>query len=163
MLKKSLIALMLLTVLPAGAQLRLPQRNLQPVKDPAMVLIDRGARLEVLPTQRLVTALDATSHHMVRRPTQTSSSTPLDAGHLGVVFNHALQRQGYITGEIAFKVKNGRSFEGIQYPGLRQVLAPSLYVVNARTPTEFIRLVKELQSRTDLEWVQPTVSYATPP
>ncbi len=82
-------------------------------------------------------------------------------GQLGVVFNHAMQQQGYITGEISFQVKGGRPFSGNPslYPGLKQITTPAVYVVNARTPAEFVRLVKRLQARADLDWVEPTVTY----
>ena len=72
-----------------------------------------------------------------------------------------MQTQGYISGEIAFKVKGGGAFPGSPSlnPGLKQITKPAVYVVNARTPAEFIKVLKRLQARTDLEWVEPTVIY----
>ncbi|MGH8206344.1 MAG: hypothetical protein ACRETK_06175 [Steroidobacteraceae bacterium] len=79
-----------------------------------------------------------------------------------VVYNRALQQQGYITGEITFKMKGTLTADGdfgaAQYPGLRKLLNPNIYVVVARTPAQFVQIVKSLQQRTDIEWVQPVVN-----
>lgn len=45
------------------------------------------------------------------------------------------------------------------YPRLKQIVKPGVYVVNARTPAELVKLLMRLQARTDLEWVEPTVTY----
>jgi hypothetical protein len=45
------------------------------------------------------------------------------------------------------------------YPGLKVVVSPSVYVVTTRTPAEFIQVLKRLQGRADLDWVEPTVTY----
>lgn len=139
-----------------------PVRTLQPVIDPSMVVIDRGSKLEILPTKRASPVVDSATRAVMHHVTVVaSSSTPIGPFQLGVVFNHALQQQGYITGEIAFKVKSGRTFSGSTalYPGLKRIVAPSVYVVYARTPAEFIAVLKRLQVRSDLDWVEPTVTY----
>lgn len=81
---------------------------------------------------------------------------------LGVVFNHAMQQQGYISGEIAFKMKAGQmpsGFPSSLYAGLKKITNPDVYVVNTRTPAEFVTVLKRLQARGDLEWVEPTIIY----
>ena len=145
----------------ALADLRPPPRTLQPISDPAMVVMDRGAKLEVLPTKRATQTVDSTGVKVVHRVTAASASTPIGPSQLGVVYNHAMQAQGYITGEIAFQVKGGHPFTGPStlYPGLKQIKAHGVYVVNARTPGEFIKVLKRLQARSDMEWVEPTVEY----
>jgi hypothetical protein len=126
-----------------------------------MVVIDRGAKLEVLPSKRATQTADSSGVRVVHRVTASSTSAPIGPDQLGVVYNHAMQQQGYITGEIAFKVKNGHVFSGssASYPRLKQLTKSAVYIVNARTPAEFIKVLKRLQARSDLEWVEPTVTY----
>jgi hypothetical protein len=156
-----IFAVLLLATCSANAQLRPLARTLATVSDPSMVVMDRGAKLEVFPTRRAVSQVDEASHRLVRRIAVTSATTAFDSGHMGVVFNYARQQQGYISGEISFKVKSGQKFSesASRYPGLKLVVPPSMYVVNAHTPAEFIGILKDLQNRSDLEWVEPTVSY----
>jgi len=148
----------------ALADLRPPQRTLQPITDPTMVVMDRGSKLEIFPAERATPSLDSSGRTVIHHVTVASASTPIGPHQLGVVFNHAMQQQGYITGEIAFKVKDGHTFSGSPalYPGLKEITKPAVYVVNARTPAEFIKVLKRLQARSDLEWVEPTVIYGAP-
>ena len=73
-----------------------------------------------------------------------------------------MQQQGYVSGEIAFKMKAGstaKSFNSALYPGLKKITNPEVYAVNTRTPAEFMKVMKRLQVRTDVERVVPTVIY----
>ncbi len=147
----------------AMAQLPPPvPRALQPIADPSMVIDDRGALLEVLPTQR-ASAVASSSSHIEHQVVTAAASAPIGPQQLGVVYNHALQQQGYITGEVTFKMKGaltpGGDFDAAQYPGLRKLLNPNIYVVVASTPAQFVQVVKLLQQRTDIEWVEPIVNY----
>lgn len=157
----ALTLILTLTASAASADLRPPPRHLQAVADPSMIVMDRGAKLEVFPTKRATTRMDSARRTLVHDVTMASQDAPIGPTELGVVFNHAMQQQGYITGEISFKVKSGRPFSGSAalYPNLKKIISPSTYVVNARTPDEFIKVLKRLQARTDLEWVEPTVTY----
>jgi hypothetical protein len=146
----------------ALAQLRAPERALPLVADPAMVVIDRGAKLEVFPTKRAVSQADASGRAVIHHVIVATAADPIGPLRLGVVFNHAMQQQGYISGEIAFQMKAGHTTSGLSpalYPGLKRITNPRVYVVNARTPAEFITVFKRLQQRSDLEWVEPTVTY----
>ena len=147
---------------PVRADLQAPTRILQPVTDPLMVLIDRGAKLEVLPMKRATVHADGAGRAVVHHVAPASADASIGPHQLGVVFNHALQQQGYISGEIAFKMKAGHSATTLShslYPGLEKITNPDVYVVNARTPAEFMTILKRLQGRSDLEWVEPTVTY----
>ncbi len=160
------LVLVLIAALLAGtaaADLLPPKRSVQPVTDPTMVVMDRGAKLEVFPTRRATLRVDTSGRTVIHHMTVASATSPIGPHQLGVVFNHAMQQQGYITGEIAFKVKGGHAFSGSPalYPGLKEITKPAVYVVNARTPAEFIKVLKRLQTRSDLEWVEPTVTYGT--
>jgi hypothetical protein len=131
-----------------------------------MVVIDRGANLEVLANERAMTTVDSSGAQILRRTIVLNASAPIGPNQLGVVFNHAMQARGYINGEITFKVKTGQAFpskDAQRYPGLKLIVAPYVYAVTARTPVEFIQLLKQLQTRADLDWVEPTVIYNTIP
>jgi len=160
------LILSLVLLVPTGsalADLQVPARSLQPVADPTMVIIDRGATLEVLPASRATPHADASgrvvSHHVIA----SSATAPIGPQQLGVLFNHSMQQQGFITGEIAFKLRAGHTLaelSPVSYPGLKQITSPAVYVTNARTPAEFIKILKSLQGRPEVEWVEPIVSYS---
>jgi hypothetical protein len=144
------------------AQLQAPKRVLPQVADPSMVVMDRGARLEVFPTRRAVPLEGRPGRAVIHHVIAATAADPIGPLRLGVVFNHAMQQQGYITGEIAFQMKPGHTASGLNtalYPGLKRITKPEVYVVNARTPAEFISVLKRLQRRSDIEWVEPTVTY----
>jgi hypothetical protein len=94
---------------------------------------------------------------------KTLSTAPIGPNQLGVVFNHSMQAEGYITGEIAFAVQDMRAipsgFPASEYPGLSWLTAPNVFIVKARTPAEFMTVLGLLQGRSDLAWVEPTVLY----
>jgi hypothetical protein len=116
----------------------------------------------VYPTQRATPLLDDQHHNVVHQVTVASAKSPIGTQQLGVVFNHEMQQRGFITGEIAFRSKTGivpADMTASSYPGLKRVTASGVYVVKAGTPQEFISLMHRLQARTDLEWVEPTVTY----
>lgn len=145
-----------------GAQIHPSPRVLEPVQNPAMVINDRGSKIEVLPNQR-ATVRDTKSGDRAYELSVRDATAPIGVAQLGVVFNHAMQVQGFITGEIAFKFRGnlepGMDFEKGSFPGFAKITNPNVYVVVARTPKEFVDLVKTLQRRNDLEWVEPIVHY----
>jgi len=145
------------------AQLQATPRVIQTVSDPRMVIDDRGAKLEVLPTRRAAQQMASSGKQVVHSVFAASQSEPISPQQLGVVFNYAMQVQGYITGEIAFKMKDGVQatdrLDPASYPGLAKLTNPNVYLVAARTPSEFVELVRRLQGRNDMEWVEPMVTY----
>jgi hypothetical protein len=161
---KSAIAISLILILSVGrahGQLRPPDRVIAPISDPSMVVIDRGSELEIIPAQRAAPESDAAGH-TVHRVSASPADAPIGPHELGVVFNHSMQKQGYFTGEIAFKMKAGRPVGAVKashYPQIRKITDPAVYVLNARTPAEFLAVLKRLQGRHDLEWVEPTIIY----
>ena len=156
-----LLMLMVLASSAACAQLRAPTRQLPPIADQTMTINDRGAQLEVLPSQRAIPQADPARQRTMHRLVRAKASSPMGPATLGVVYNHAMQETGFITGEITFQVKGGGAFSGspAQYPGLKLITRPAVYAVYARTPAEFIQLMNTLKSRSDLAWVEPTVLY----
>ncbi len=158
-----LAILMVLAANTALAQLRALTRELPRIADQTMTINDRGAQLEVLPTQRAIPQVDPMRQRTMHRLVRAKASSPIGPATLGVVYNHAMQEAGLITGEITFQVKSGRPFSGnpAQYPGLKLITRPAVYAVYARTPAEFIQLMRTLKSRSDLAWVEPTVIYGS--
>jgi hypothetical protein len=154
--------ILFLAMAQSHAQLQPPARVIQPVATPANVIMDRGAKLEIFPTERAVPQSDSGGRQVIHRMMTAGPDSAIGPLQLGVVFNHAMQQQGYISGEIAFKMKEGLKHSGFTsslYPGLKKITNPEIYVVNARTPAEFMAVLKRLQGRDDLEWVEPTVIY----
>jgi hypothetical protein len=162
-MKRLVLLVTLLTVIgTASAQLHAPQRVVPQVADPSMVVMDRGAKLEVIPTKRAVPQVDTASHGIIHHVVLATAGDPIGPRQLGVIFNHAMQQQGYINGEIAFQMKPGHTATGMSaalYPGLKRITNPQVYVVNARTLGEFMAVLKRLQNRSDIQWVEPTVIY----
>ncbi len=157
-----ILLILVLAVGPARADLQPPPRNLQEVTDPSMVIMDRGAKLEIFPSKRATPRTDSTGRVIAHQVVASNAGSMIGPRHLGVVFNHAMQQQGYITGEITVKLKAGHSASALKsalYPGLKRITNPEVYVVNARTPSEFLQVLKSLHARSDLEWVEPTVEY----
>jgi hypothetical protein len=147
---------------PVYAELSAPARELQPITDPSMVVMDRGSELEVLAQKRAVAATTGTGRMVAHRVFVAEPGSPISSKQLGVVFNHTMQQEGYISGEIAFQMKSGARLgrpDPSLYPGLKRITKPEVYVVYARTPAEFLDVLKRLQARPDLEWVEPTVVY----
>lgn len=158
------IALLSLLVAPAAfAQLSPPVRPRAVVSNSAMVIEDRGAKIEVLPNERATTAVDAASGRTVHRLQRAAATAPMNDERLGVVFNYTMQQQGYATGEIAFMMRPGATPDtgSGNFPGLKRLTASGLYIVRATTPAQLVSLTKELQSNHRVAWVEPIVVYAS--
>lgn len=91
-----------------------------------------------------------------------SSAEALSYQRSGVVYNYALQSYGLISGEIAFKVREGVSpiaFVWGQTPLPRRLVGPTVLVVNAPSLDEFLRVMKMLRGDNRILWVEPSVEY----
>jgi hypothetical protein len=144
------------------AQMQVPPRTQRAIVDPANLIDDRGATLEIYPTKRAIPIQAIAGQPPVHRVIHSAKATPISGSQLGVIFNHAMQAEGYITGEIAFKLKTGDSpagFDAASYPGFAHVTGADVYEVVARTPQEYVDVFKRLKVRSDVEWVEPIVNY----
>jgi len=163
MYRIAVFTILALASMASCAQLQPIPRVIQKVADPSMVIDDRGSKLEVLSARRAAQQMASSGKQIIHSVFLANRSAPISPQQLGVVFNHAMQLQGYITGEIAFKMKDGVQatdrLDPASYPGLALLTNPNVYLVVARTPSEFVELVKRLQGRTDMEWVEPMVTY----
>src|SRR4051812_34763055 len=155
--------LLLLLATGSLAQKKPRSQPRNPVADPNMVVDDRGTKLEVLPAERAEPRVASSGRQILHSISQTHPAEPVSPARLGVVFNHAMQVYGYFTGEIAFKVKGGAAAADLaSYPGFAKLTGPDVYLVVARTPAEYVDFIKQLQNRSDLEWVEPIVVYGAP-
>jgi hypothetical protein len=166
MYRAAISVMLLLTSAVCFAQIKPTPRVMESVSDESMVINDRGSKLEVFLALRAVRKMSTSGKRNAHSEFRARKSAPINAQQLGVVFNHAMQARGYITGEIAFKMKNGLQatdwLDESSYPGLAKLTPPNTYLVVARTPSEFIELTKRLQARTDMEYVEPIVIYGAP-
>jgi len=161
-MKNALIAALLAFVAIPALAMQPPAQTVKPISDLTNVVMDRGSRLEVFPNQRATPVTDPIGRGVRHRISAASLNAPVSSTQLGVVFNHEMQQQGYISGEIAFQPKAGGKPSGMpaaSYPGLKKITASGVYVVRATTPSEFMVVLKRLQARTDLLWVEPIVIY----
>ena len=150
-----------LVALPALADLHPLPTTRRAVADLTNVLDDRGVKLEVYPTRRAIPQLNATTHAVQHHVIAAKAADTIGPRQLGVVFNHAMQQQGSITGEIAFQLKAGL-YGGLQsrlYRAEADRRLLGVYVVNAGTPAEFMAVTKRLQGNSSVEWVEPIVQY----
>src|ERR1035438_10224037 len=90
-MKCLIISLALFAMTSAHAQLHSPERQLQSVADPANVLMDRGSKLEVLPTMRAVPKTDSTGQVTAHHLLQANAGNPIGPPQLAVVFNHSMR------------------------------------------------------------------------
>ena len=161
MYRSAIVIVATLTASTCLAQLEVRPRIIHNIENPEMVINDRGSRLEVLPTKRAIPVMTKQGVKAYDVAAEDASA-PISQKHLGVVFNHAMQVQGYTTGEIVFKLKDDllpKGFDQNSYPGFAKLTNPNVYLVVARTPLEFVELTKRLQERSDLVWVEPMVIY----
>lgn len=144
-----------------------PQRAKAAVIDPEWVVNDRGSNLEIRPLTRATLATDSHNRISIKKVIQASPSSAISATQLGVVYNHAMQQYGYISGEISYIMKsNGdlaSELTSLGYPAPTALLGGKIHVVNARSVQEFVKIMSLLQSRNDVETVEPTVTYGPDP
>ena len=91
-----------------------------------------------------------------------SSAESLSFERSGVVYNYALQSYGLISGEISFKVRDGVnpvSFAWGQTPSPQRLVGPTVFVVNAPSLDEFLRVMRMLRGDNRVLWVEPSVEY----
>lgn len=162
------IALILLTAgllgcaLPTDAQIVPPVRTKPAVVDAAMVFEDRGQTLEIYPGLRATPVAMPGKTGVEHQLFAAKTGAPIGPGQLGVVFNHALRAQGFLSGEIAFRPQGEglpAGFESAGYPGLHKLASPNTWVATATSPQEFLALLGRLKARNDLVWVEAVITY----
>lgn len=153
---------LLACTVPIDAQIVPSIQKPQAVANEALVFEDRGQRLEIYSGLRASAEKAAGTGAVQRRLSKAAEGAAMSPQSLGVLFNHALQTPGFLTGEIAFKPKGDglpADISAAGYPGLVKITNPHVYVVVGSTPHEFLQLLRRLKSRSDLEWVEAVVIY----
>lgn len=165
MMRPLLIVLLAFTASACQAQLTPALPTAAKVSNPAMVIDDRGSKLELLPSKRAVPSTSGAIDSRALRFAVAHEASPFTTSSLGVVFNHAMQVTGVTTGEITFKMIGNlqateRDFPADDYPRLSKLASPNVFIVTARTPAEYVAVYGRLKSRADIEWVEAIVDYA---
>ena len=97
-----------------------------------------------------------------RIASNNTAKDPIDANTLGVLFNRSMQTFGYFNGEIVFKVKVGQRVKKINAAGQTEaqlVTHPDVYAIMTHSAEAFLLTLRELQKRSEVQWVEPTVRY----
>ena len=139
----------------ANAQLVVPEPPLQrPVMDMNMVIQFGGHRIEVLPAKRAV--LQANGHYTAL---STGTSEAMTKDRLGMGYSYASNTHVLMNGELSVKLKTGFSLTslGPLSTGAKLVIPPNLFVLNASTPHELVRMMRALQTHPAVDWVEPFI------
>ena len=154
----------------ACAQIVPLRRQTVAVVDPSMVLNDRGMKIEIYATTRVTLMTGPSGRSVIQSVQKASAESPISALQPGVLFNHSMQQYGYFSGEIALQLKGPRDGAGsspsaslASLPGFARIGTTGTYVVRARNSAEFAQLLTDLNARTDLTWVEPTIIYGPAP
>lgn len=117
-------------------------------------------QLGFLPSRRIVLGERGPSD--IKSAAIAVASDPINQRVRGVVFNYAMQAYGLVSGEIAFEVRPGfdtRSLNWSATTAPKVLVAPSIYVVNAPTGSEFLRVMSMLKTHGSVRWAEPSVDY----
>jgi len=139
----------------ANAQLVVPEPPLQrPIMDMNMVIQFGGHRIEVLPAKRAV--LQANGHYTVM---STGTSEAMTKDRLGMGYSYASNTHVLMNGEFSVKLKTGFSLTslGPLSTGAKLLIPPNLFVLNASTPHELVRMMRALQTHPAVDWVEPFI------
>lgn len=165
---KHLITLLLLVPALSAAQLMpRPPREL-PAADPSWSLQQHSSQLELLPALR--TRLSAPDPQGRVRPQQLRAAAADEAsigdGQYGLVFNHAMQSYGALSGEIAFRVRPGQSAEALaQLAGLDALQSlgqGGRHVARVRSPQALRDSLQRLRAQPGVVEAQWVVIYGLP-
>lgn len=139
----------------ANAQLVVPEPPLQrPIMDMNMVIQFGGHRIEVLPAKRAVLQANGQYTKMT-----TGTSEALSKDRLGIGYSYASNTHVLMNGEVSVKLRTGFSLTslGPLSTGAKLLVPPDLFVLNASTPHELVRMMKALQTHRAVDWVEPFI------
>ena len=139
----------------ACGQLVAPQAPTpRPVSNAAMVIQFGSQRIEVLPTSRAVK--QASGHYNV---VDAGTSEAMTKDKLGVGYSYASNAKILMNGDISVKLRAGYSVTslGPLAAGSKLLVPPDLYVLNASTPLDLVRMVGALQANPAVDWVEPFI------
>lgn len=134
----------------------------------ALTITDRGHTIELMQGMRARPAKAAASAPGVIGTLRDHVLMKADNGAVlavdapAVVYNRTTRMYGLASGEIAFKLKPGRTMpaeKAAALPGFISLVPPDVFAIAARSHAEYVRLVQQLQGRDDVEWVEPQIKY----
>jgi hypothetical protein len=123
-----------------------------------------GSSLGFMPKRRVTVVEDGRPDS---QPAQlaavvSSEEDALSLKQRGVLFNYSMQAYGLTSGEICFEVRTGFDVGGLRWENgrLPRPLGPAqVFVVDASTGSEFLRILTMLRASSSVKWVEPTVQY----
>lgn len=154
----SLIFILIFSTLawmPANAQLVVPEPPLhRAISDMGMVIQFGSHRIEVLPTKRAVKQANGQYKVMT-----TGTSEAITKDKLGIGYSYASNTHVLINGELNVKLRTGYSLTslGALASGAQLLIPPDLFVLNASTPHDLVRMMGALQTNRAVDWVEPFI------
>lgn len=139
----------------ANAQLVVPEPPLQrPIVDMTMVIQFGSHRIEVLPTKRAVKQANGQYTMMTTGPSEAMTKDKL-----GIGYSYASNAHVLINGELNVKLRTGYSLTslGALASGAQLLIPPDLFVLNASTPHDLVRMMGALQTNRAVDWVEPFI------
>jgi len=152
MKKKMTVIILVVLSTRAQAQLIAPPPNpVRMVGNATMLIQFGGHRLEILPTQRAVrqangqfTVVDANAVDTINKDS------------LGMAYSYSANTKVTINGEISMKLKTNYTVSslGNLAAGAKPLVPPYIYVFQAATPMDLVKIVNQLQANSAVEWVE---------
>jgi len=124
------------------------------VENPDFVIESKGSKLELIPNSR---AHLKNKHDQMDRAT-ASTDEAFTTKKLGIIYNHNSGFEIATTGEITFKLKSGVSEDALQslkLPNVVLVMKPDIYLTKTLTPRQLVKVSRELNNSTFVEWAEP--------
>jgi hypothetical protein len=138
-----------------SAQITAPDPHpLRPVSNPAMLMQFAGQKIEILPQKRALkqamgtyTTVDALTSDVITKDS------------LGVGYSYTINAQVALNGEISFKLNPGYTSAsvGIVNKNSSTLITPSLHIIKASTPLDYLRIMGELQANPAVTWAEPYI------
>jgi len=124
------------------------------VENPDFMVESRGKKIELIPNSRA----HITNKHGQLDRTTSSTDDVFTPKNLGILFDHNSGIEIATTGEITFKLKPGISPEAVQtllLPNVSLVMKPDIYLIKTSTPRQLVKILRQLNASTLIDWAEP--------
>lgn len=110
--------------------------------------------IEVLPTKRAVKQANGQYTMMT-----IGTSEAMTKDKLAIGYSYASNAHVLLNGEISVKLRTGYSLNalGPLSKGAKLLVPPNLFVLNASTPLDLVRMMSALQTHQAVDWVEPFI------
>jgi hypothetical protein len=139
----------------ASAQLVVPEPPIQrQITDMTMVIQFGSHPIEVLPTKRAVKQANGQYTMMT-----IGTSEAMTKDKLAIGYSYASNAHVLLNGEISVKLRTGYSLNALGHlsKGAKLLVPPNLFVLNASTPLDLVRMMSALQTHQAVDWVEPFI------